>query len=169
MNKEETLKAKQHLLEAGLIAGAAATVAQVRRGDCVEVNFLIDATTGCRERLWVVVDAINDGCLNGLVLNGPIFLNGDSADVVKGVPLQDVLSIMRMSESERSSYLASTGERAVNWRIDTRLVNIAGGVETRWFWRKLGRAGLVESPGGFLSRGDCEEDAAKHGYVNGDS
>ena len=94
------MKATRHLLEADLSAGAAATAAQVRRGDCVEVNFLIDATTGCRERLWVVVDAINDGRLNGLLLNGPIFMNGESTDVIEAVPLQNVLSIMRVSESE---------------------------------------------------------------------
>jgi hypothetical protein len=103
------LKAKRHLLEAGLIAGAAAAAAQVRRGDCVELNFVIDVATGHRERLWVVVESIGEGRLNGLLLNGPIFLNGGSADVITGVPLQDVVAIMRVSESELSSHLATNG------------------------------------------------------------
>ena len=41
-----------------------------------------------------------------------------------------------------------------------------GGVETRWFWRKLTREGFVESLGGFLSRCECEADAARHGYFS---
>ena len=93
------MAAKRHSHSNRLITGAAART-HVRRGDCVEVNYMIDAVTGHRERLWVAVESIDDGVIEGVLLNGPIFINGGSADTIKGVPLQDVLAIMRVSECD---------------------------------------------------------------------
>jgi hypothetical protein len=87
------LDAKRDSHSAGLITGAAAARIYVRRGDCVEVNYVIDAATGHRERFWVAVESIADGVIDGVLLNGPIFINGGFADVIKGVPVQDVLAI----------------------------------------------------------------------------
>jgi hypothetical protein len=72
----------------------------VRRGVCVEVNSVIDQTTGRRERFWVAVESIDGGVIDGVLLNSPIFINGGSVDMIKGVPVQDVLAIMRVSEAE---------------------------------------------------------------------
>ena len=55
---------------------------------------------GIRERLWVAVESIDDGVIDGVLLNGPVFINGGSADTIKGVPLQDVIAIMRISECD---------------------------------------------------------------------
>jgi len=41
---------------------------------------------------------------------------------------------------------------------------IEGGVFSRWFWRKPGTEGRIESTQGFATREECEDDAARHGY-----
>ena len=55
----------------------------------------------------------------------------------------------------------------MNWKIFTRKIEVDGGIEIRWFWRKPVREGREESPAGFTSRGLCEADARKHGYAPG--
>jgi hypothetical protein len=52
----------------------------------------------------------------------------------------------------------------LNWKIYTRAVPVEGGVAIRWFWRKPVVEGRTESPRGFTTRAECEEDAMLHGY-----
>jgi hypothetical protein len=52
----------------------------------------------------------------------------------------------------------------LNWKIYTKAVSIDGGVVIRWFWRKPVTEGRNESPRGFTTRAECEEDAMLHGY-----
>jgi hypothetical protein len=53
----------------------------------------------------------------------------------------------------------------LNWKIYTRAVSVEGGVRFRWFWRKPVTEGRTESPQGFVTRAECEEDAVRHGYT----
>ena len=57
---------------------------------------------------------------------------------------------------------------AMQWRIFTKQIPVEGGVVLRWFWRKPVLEGREESPVGFVSRAECEVDAAKHGYTRAD-
>jgi hypothetical protein len=52
----------------------------------------------------------------------------------------------------------------LNWKIYTKAVPVEGGVVIRWFWRKPVTEGRTESPRGFTTRSECEEDATLHGY-----
>jgi hypothetical protein len=52
----------------------------------------------------------------------------------------------------------------LNWKIYTKTVPVDGGVVLRWFWRKPVTEGRTESPHGFTTRAECEEDAMLHGY-----
>ena len=52
----------------------------------------------------------------------------------------------------------------MNWKIYTKAVPVEGGVAIRWFWRKPVSEGRGESPHGFITRAECEEDAVGHGY-----
>jgi hypothetical protein len=52
----------------------------------------------------------------------------------------------------------------LNWKIYTKAVPVDGGVVIRWFWRKPVTEGRTESPHGFLTRAECEEDAMANGY-----
>jgi hypothetical protein len=58
--------------------------------------------------------------------------------------------------------------RRLNWKIFTRPVPVEGGVLIRWFWRKPVGEGRAESARGFITRGECEEDAMLHGYSRAD-
>ena len=49
-----------------LITGAAAQT-DVRPGDCVEVEFVPDHGTGTRERIWVAVESVQAGMIEGKV------------------------------------------------------------------------------------------------------
>jgi hypothetical protein len=52
----------------------------------------------------------------------------------------------------------------LNWKIFTKAVAVEGGVVFRWFWRKPVTEGRMESPQGFTTRAECEDDAMRHGY-----
>ena len=39
----------------------------------------------------------------------------------------------------------------------------------RWFWRKPVTEGRTESPQGFTTRAECEDDATRHGYTTSTS
>jgi hypothetical protein len=52
----------------------------------------------------------------------------------------------------------------LNWKIYTKPVAVEGGVAIRWFWRKPVTEGRTESPHGYTTRAECEEDAMLHGY-----
>jgi hypothetical protein len=58
--------------------------------------------------------------------------------------------------------------RGLNWKIYTKAVPVEDGVVTRWFWRKPVTEGRTESPHGFTTRAECEEDAVLHGYPASD-
>lgn len=53
----------------------------------------------------------------------------------------------------------------MRWHIYTKIVRTDGGVGVRWFWRNP--ADWQESPTGFVTRHDCQTDAARHGYRPG--
>ncbi|HYC44285.1 MAG TPA: hypothetical protein VED01_02265 [Burkholderiales bacterium] len=53
----------------------------------------------------------------------------------------------------------------MDWKIFTRKIEVDGGVQLRWYWRKPVSEGREESPVGFTSRTQCEGDARKHGYT----
>ena len=55
----------------------------------------------------------------------------------------------------------------MKWKIYTKQIATDGGVMLRWFWRKPVLEGRQESPQGFTSRGECEADAARHGFRSG--
>jgi hypothetical protein len=67
--------------------------------------------------------------------------------------------------------LASLTESSgtLNWKIYTRPVTVDGGVVFRWFWRKPVTEGRTESPQGFTTRAECEDDATRHGYTTSTS
>ena len=73
--------------------------ASVRAGDCVEVDFVSDGASGQRERVWLAVETVNSGIIKGIVLNGPVFMNGMFTDEVEGLNMTDVLTIMRVDAS----------------------------------------------------------------------
>ena len=56
----------------------------------------------------------------------------------------------------------------MKWKIYTKRIPVDGGVATRWFWRKPVLESRRESPHGFVTRAECEDDATRHGY-SGDS
>jgi hypothetical protein len=56
----------------------------------------------------------------------------------------------------------------LNWKIYTKAVPVEDGVAIRWFWRKPVNEGRAESPHGFTTRAECEEDALLHGYEKAD-
>ena len=80
-----------------LITGEAAQ-SNVRPGDCVEVDFVVDEITGKRERIWVAVESVQAGTIEGILLNGPFFTDGMFSDEISGVPVRDVLTIMRVHD-----------------------------------------------------------------------
>jgi hypothetical protein len=80
-----------------LITGEAAQ-SNVRPGDCVEVDFVVDEVTGKRERIWVAVESVRAGTIEGILLNGPFFTDGMFGDEISGVPVLDVLTIMRVHD-----------------------------------------------------------------------
>jgi predicted amino acid dehydrogenase len=80
-----------------VITGEAAQ-AEVQPGDCVEVEFVVDAATGKRERIWVAVESVRGETIEGILLNGPFFTDGMFIEEVSGVAVRDVLTIMRVHD-----------------------------------------------------------------------
>lgn len=80
-----------------LITGLAAQ-AEVQPGDCVEIDFVVDDATGRRERIWVAVESVQAGLIEGMLLNGPFFTDGLFGDEITGVAVRDVLTIVRVHD-----------------------------------------------------------------------
>ena len=73
--------------------------ASVRAGDCVEVDFISERATSQRERVWLAVESVDSGIIKGIVLNGPVFMNGMFTDELEGLNVTDVFRIMRVHAS----------------------------------------------------------------------
>jgi predicted amino acid dehydrogenase len=80
-----------------LITGAAAQ-ADVRAGDCVEVDFVVDEATGKRERIWVAVESVRGETIEGILLNGPFFTDGMFVEEISAVAVRDVVTIVRVHD-----------------------------------------------------------------------
>jgi hypothetical protein len=51
----------------------------------------------------------------------------------------------------------------MGWKIYTKMVQLAGVFEMRWFWRSLMSEACSVSPEGFKTRPACTADAARNG------
>jgi hypothetical protein len=80
-----------------LIIGEAAR-ANVRSGDCVEADVVVDGVTGTRERIWVAVESVQAGTIEGVLLNGPFFTDGMFCEEISGLSVRDVLTIIRVDD-----------------------------------------------------------------------